>query len=294
MCTDPSSSAPEVSVIVPHFEQPEALVKCLASLRSQSLSAARYEVIVIDNNSVCDLSEMKKQFPEFVFLYEAEKGAAHARNAGLDRAAGKVIAFIDADCIADPNWLETGLEGLKTSDLAGGEVRVMAYREDSPTAVEAFECVFAFRQRMYINRKHFAVTANLFATRSAADAIGPFHNGVAEDLDWCLRARALGFRLAFNGRSIVGHPARRTWDELTLKWDRLIQERWNGFGGRSLVRRLGWAGLAVATVFSAAPHLAAIVFSRRIQGARNKIAAAGVLTRLRIWRAQRMLALLQV
>lgn len=293
MSTAPSSPAPDVSVIVPHFEQPAALAKCLESLRRQTLDPRRYEIIVADNNSSCDLSSVKERFPEAAFVTEMKKGAAHARNAGMARARGAAFAFIDADCVADPGWLAAGLEGLKKSDLVGGEVMVTAGAGGRPTPVEAFECVFAFRQQSYINRKHFSVTANLFASRRAASAIGPFRNGVAEDMDWCLRARSLGFRLIFNDTSIVCHPARRTWDELTLKWDRLIKERWNGFGGRSLTCRAGWAGLAIATALSAAPHMAAVLFSKRINGARNRLGAAWVLTRLRFWRAWRMLAMLQ-
>ena len=293
MSIDLSLKTPDISVIVPHYEQPAALAGCLESLRHQSLDRARYEIIVIDNNSACDLSSLRGRYPDVVFLTEMKKGAAHARNAGMARARGDVFAFIDADCVAEKYWLEEGLRTLEHSDLVGGQVSVTIGDESGPTPVEAFERVFAFRQRMYINRKHFSVTANLFTTAKTAAAIGSFKDGVSEDLDWCRRAKTLGFRLAFNDKSIVGHPARRTWDELTMKWDRLITERWNGFEGRSIIRRIGWACLAVATAFSAAPHLTAVLFSKRINGARNKIAAAGVLARLRLWRARRMLAMLQ-
>ena len=126
----------------------------------------------------------------------------------------------------------------------------------------------------------------------AAAAIGPFQNGIAEDFDWCRRSEALGFHLAFNATSIVGHPARRDWTELTAKWERLILERWNGFGGQRFARRLWWTGLAIITALSAAPHLAKVVFSQRIARVKDRLAAAAILMRIRFWRARRMLALL--
>jgi GT2 family glycosyltransferase len=160
------------------------------------------------------------------------------------------------------------------------------------TPVEAFETVFGFRQRLYVRRKKFSVTANLFATRAAADAVGSFRHGVSEDVDWCRRARALGFRLAFNATVIVSHPARRDYAALLRKWERLLDERWTGFEGRSLGRRLIWAALAAATALSVAPHAIAVLTTRRLARFKDRIAAAGVLARIRWWRARRMLALL--
>jgi glycosyltransferase involved in cell wall biosynthesis len=281
-----------VSVIVPHYRQPDALRLCLESLERQTMPQDDYEVIVVDNGSDLDLTDIENVHPSFRFLTESEKGAACARNKGMAAACGRAFAFIDADCVAEPDWLNEGLLALSSADLVGGEV-VVTQAAQQPTPVEAFERIFAFRQRMYIGRKRFSVTANLFSTRAAAAAIGPFHNGVSEDVDWCRRGLALGFHLAFNDTSIISHPARRTWNELTQKWDRTIRERWNGFGGRGIARRLLWAALAAATALSAAPHLASIVFSDRVRGARAKAAAAGVLARIRLWRAWRMMTLLR-
>lgn len=250
------------------------------------------EIIVADNGSSCDLAKLRGEYPSVKFVFASARGAAHARNAGMDAARGNIFAFIDADCVADPHWLENGVRALCECELSGGEVILTVANDKAPSAVESFERVFAFRQRIYINRKHFSVTANLLATRAAALAIGPFKNGVAEDVDWCRRAGALGFRLAFNDTSIISHPARQSWDELTIKWDRLISERWNGYGGRSWIRRVGWMGLAVATALSALPHMAWVLSSKRIEGMRDRAAAAGVLTRIRFWRARRMLAML--
>ena len=282
----------QVSVIIPHYRQKDALRQCLESLDAQSLAKDSYEVIVVDNASGLDLSDLERAFPNMRFLTENEKGAACARNRGMAAARGEVFAFIDADCIAAPDWLQNGLTALNHADLVGGEI-VVTQEGEEPTPVEAFERVFAFRQRMYVARKHFSVTANLFATRAAAETIGPFQNGVSEDVDWCRRARALGFHLAFNDTSIIRHPARRTWGELTRKWDRTIRERWNGFGGNGIAQRFVWAVLAAATALSAAPHAASIVFSDRIRGLKTKLAALGVLARIRCWRAWRMLRVMR-
>jgi GT2 family glycosyltransferase len=282
----------EASVIVPHFGQPELLALCLESLERQTLARARYEIIVADNGTPGGVDAVKARFPHVIFTTATERGAAPARNAGLAIARGAGIAFTDADCVAAPDWLETGLEALRDADLCGGRIRVTAADAARLSPVEAFERVFAFRQRDYVERKRFAATANLFVRRAAADAIGPFTNGLSEDVDWCRRGAALGFHLAFNDRSIVSHPARRDWSELIRKWDRIILERWNGFSRASVRGRALWLLLAAATALSAAPHLLRVVFSPELEGLRDRAAAAGVLARIRLWRAARMTALL--
>lgn len=284
---------PDFSVIVPHFNQKRLLALCLESLERQSLARDRFEIIVGDNMTPAGVEALKTAFPRVVFVEAQARGAAHARNAALAAARGEVIAFTDADCVAAPDWLERGLDGLAHADLCGGRIEVTAADAARPSPVEAFERVFAFRQRDYVRRKKFAATANLFARRAAADAIGPFTNGLSEDVDWCRRGAALGLRLAFNDRSIVSHPARRDWSELVRKWDRIILERWNGFATGAPLRRPLWLFLAAATALSAVPHLARVAFSPELERLRDRAAAAGVLARIRFWRAARMTALLR-
>lgn len=297
MCADGSSptsidAAPRVSVVVPHWNDLPRLARCLETLEAQSLARAAYEIIVADNMTPGGLGDLAERFPAVTFVEARERGAACARNAGLAVARGDAIAFIDADCEAHPDWLREGLASLDDAELCGGAVDVTIARVGAPSPVESFEKAFAFHQRDYVERKGFSVTANLFARAEAARAVGPFTNGVAEDKEWCERAGALGFRLVFNANAIVRHPARTTWRELVAKWDRLIRERWNGRDRRGGLARVQWAALAVATALSAGPHLAVVAASPRLDGPRERLAAAATLTRIRVWRAGRMLALL--
>ena len=151
------------------------------------------------------------------------------------------------------------------------------------TAVEAFESVFAFQNERYVKNRRFTVTASMFVPRSAFDAVGPFENGVPEDIDWCRRARAKGYRIGFAPRSIVGHPARRTMDELKRKWRRLALEwftaaRRDGKGPAAMLLH-EWA--AMLTI---APDALALMTTRRLSGARSRILAIGALARIRAYR----------
>ena len=76
------------------------------------------------------------------------------------------------------------------------------------SGAEAFEAVFAFDWRGYIANKGFTVTANMVTCRAVFADVGPFINGVSEDLDWYRRATAKGYRLQAAGDLRVGHPSR--------------------------------------------------------------------------------------
>lgn len=284
--------SPDVSVVIPHLDQLALLAKCLESLERQTLGRDRYEIIVADNGTPGGVGAVARKFPQVTFVHATERGAAAARNEALKIARGKAIAFTDADCSAEPDWIEQGLQSLKDADLVGGRIVVTVEDDARPSPVEAFERVFAFRQRDYIERKNFSATANLFARREAARAAGPFTNGLSEDVDWCRRAVALGFHLAFNPNSIVSHPARRDWSELIRKWERIVAERWAGFDRKGALGALRWMSLAAATALSAAPHLVRVMTSAELNSARDRIAAASVLARIRWWRAWRMAMLL--
>ena len=279
---------PYVSVIVPHYNQPAALRRCLECLAAQDFDGA-FEIIVGDNNSPGGIEGLHREFPEVRFVTACERGAAPARNAAIAAAQGEVLAFTDSDCLPAPDWLREGVAALVRGDgdLIAGDVDVTCRNESAPTDVECFERVFGFRQEMYVRRKGFSVTANIMTTAETARQIGSFTNGLSEDLDWCHRARALGFRLAFHGKSRVSHPARADWSALTLKWDRLIRERWQGDQAKGHAR---WIVMALLTALSAVPHSAVVMVSPRLETMGQRLAAIKVLFRIRFWRCREMMA----
>ncbi len=279
------------SVVVPHYNDKIRLAACLASLEAQTCPRHRYEVIVADNGTPGGVADLAARFSRARFVEETRKGAAHARNAALAVAGGGALAFIDADCVADPAWLEEGLRALEAADLAGGAIALTAQDADAPTPVELFEMMFAFRQQHYIEKQNFAVTANLFAKRAVFDAIGGFRHGLPEDADWCWRAVAAGYALRFAPAARVSHPARRDWSGLVAKWERLVQEKYAATRCRPLFAPR-WLILALLVGASSVPHGARVLLSPMRISWRQRLAVIGVLARIRAWRAGRMLALL--
>lgn len=88
-----------------------------------------------------------------------------------------------------------------------GRVDVDAVDAANPTGAEAFEMVFAFNFKRYIEKLGFSGAGNMFVWREVFDGVGDFRAGVAEDVDWGRRAR-LSLALRVGGESVASGAAR--------------------------------------------------------------------------------------
>ncbi|OYQ28763.1 hypothetical protein CHU93_08700 [Sandarakinorhabdus cyanobacteriorum] len=285
------SAEPVVSVVIPHFNMPDALARCLASVTAQQVDGA-VEIIVVDNASRITPEAAVAQFPGVRLIGETTPGPGPARNAGIAAARAPILAFIDADCRAGPGWLQSAVDSVRAGGargLAGGDVRIDVRDPDRLTPMEAYEAVFGYRQRMYIEKQGFSATLNLAMHRDVFTAVGPFAGiGIAEDRDWGLRATAAGFRHAYCQPMLVYHPARGSMAELWRKWQRHIAHDLaeHRAAGRPVLFWLGKAGLMPVSVLIDGLRLLA---SPRVPGLANKWRGLAVLARIRMMRAAEML-----
>lgn len=111
---------PLVSVIVPIHNAAEYLGGALESLRSQSY--ARFEAILVNDGSTDDSPAICHRFSvadkRFRILNQPNLGVSAARNAGIDAAAGKWIAFLDADDLLYPESLRPMLKAAARNDAS--------------------------------------------------------------------------------------------------------------------------------------------------------------------------------
>ncbi|GAB4470232.1 MAG: hypothetical protein OHK0037_28890 [Elainellaceae cyanobacterium] len=279
---------PRVSVVIPHFNDLDNLRICLSCLMKQTLSLDQFEIIVADNNSRSGLDVVRAVVAEITnrkakVVPAPIQGAAEARNAGVLASKAEVLAFTDSDCQPAENWLENGLKAIEKSNLVGGRIQIVLTNPGSPHPVEAFESIFAFNNRAYVLKKKFSVTANLFVTRAIFDAVGGFRQGVSEDMDWCHRAIAAGYSLAYQGDVCVGHLARQTWVELARKWQRLTRESYYLIRERQFWH-IFWISRSWIVLLSALPHTIVILNSKNLSRLEDRLKAILILFRLRIYR----------
>jgi GT2 family glycosyltransferase len=285
------SQALKISVVIPHYNDLENLARCLDSVRRQNFPPSHFEIIVSDNNSNGGTTAVQRIAPDVTVITAAQQGAGPARNAGAAVARGTYLAFLDSDCVADENWLSEGLSAIGQYDYVGGRVITTVQDPTQLTVAEAFEAVFAFDFKKYIKKDRFSGTGNLFVPEHIFRKVGGFRSNVAEDIEWCHRANAMGFRLGYTEQAVVYHPARREWSALKKRWDRVTLEmallsmerpRW----------RIRWAIYTAAVALSPLAHWLPVVRSQRLFGFFAKSRALFGLVRIRTYRSYRMLSVL--
>jgi glycosyltransferase involved in cell wall biosynthesis len=285
---------PLITVIIPHLNQPIGLGACLSSLEAQTLDRATFEVIVVDNGSTALPKPIMENYPRALLLQELKPGPGLARNRGIQAANADIFAFIDADCRAHPDWLRNALRVLEASNgrvILGGDVQIWRETKGDFSALEAYESVFAYRFKLYIEQHGFSGTGNLVVRRADFERVGPFAGiDIAEDIDWGRRARAAGYTFRYVPEMIVFHPARRSLRELFAKWDRHIQHAVNTREENALWYAQ-WYLRALAILVSPFIDWTTVVASDRVKGVPARVKAIFILVSVRAYRAYRMIAL---
>ena len=160
-----SDIMPSVSVIVPAFNAERALPRLIESLRAQTYPHDKTQIIVVDNNSTDRSREVIGQYPCVATLSQSRYQTPGAtRNAGLAKATGEVLAFIDADCWADPNWLAYGVDYLLRHNLQRVAGAVRFAFSNAPSIYEQFDSAVNFQQKDFI-ASQWSGTGNLFVRR---------------------------------------------------------------------------------------------------------------------------------
>ena len=197
----------KASIVIPAHNAADALLSLLRSLEAQTLGRDAFEVVVVDNASTDTTAAVAASGGARV-VSEPRPSRARARNAGVGAALADRIAFVDAECEADPGWLEALLRCLDRSPVVAGPVRLRL--PATPNALERFDVLWRFHQREHVERDGWAASANLAVTRAAFDAVGgfdPAYHQIGEDVDLCLRAGAAGYPIAFCADAWISHPA---------------------------------------------------------------------------------------
>lgn len=217
-----------ISIVLCTRGRPEQLARCLTSLGA--LDDACHEIVVVDNNEVATVAAGDLPGRARV-VHEARPGLDVARNRGLAEARADVVAFIDDDCEADPNWLD----GLRVS-LADPDVEAVTGRVRPASLATPpqrwFEAQFSF-DRGTIARRFtqwdrrpwyplwpggIGTGCNMAFRRRALDAVGGFDEildmgttiGGGGDLDIFARLLDHGCVIEYTPAALVWHHHRAT------------------------------------------------------------------------------------
>ncbi|MBO1348504.1 MAG: glycosyltransferase [Hormoscilla sp. GUM202] len=218
-----------VSVIVPVYNGEADLPELLSCLQGQRFPAGRVEYLLVDNKSsdrTPDILEAAQaETPAIKPLREKEIQSSYAaRNRGIKAATGDILAFTDADCRPQPDWLANLIAPFRDPSIGivAGEIAALPGK----TLLEKY----ADRQKT-LSQKHtlthpfcaYGQTANLGIRRSALERVGIFRPYLTTggDADICWRIlRETDWQLKFAPTAIVRHRHRQSMKELESQWRR--------------------------------------------------------------------------
>jgi glycosyltransferase involved in cell wall biosynthesis len=202
---------PEVSVVLATHDRPHRLARALQALRTQTLAASSYEVIVVDDGSgpetvrMLDGERAIRDGPELrVMRQEPARGPAAARNLGWRAATAPLVAFTDDDCEPTERWLEELLAGSAKHPGAIVQGPILP----NPTELPRYG-PFSHTVSNDSPSRGFE-TANILYPRGLLERCGGFDEqsfprAFGEDSDLAWRAIELGAPRAWVANGVVHH-----------------------------------------------------------------------------------------
>jgi GT2 family glycosyltransferase len=277
----PGGPWPSVSVVVCTHNGASTLSECLEGVRG--LSYPDFELIVVDDGSSDNSAEIARAHG--ATLVEMDHGGlSAARNAGVERARGEVVAFLDDDAYPDPDWLQYLVADLRESGHAG-----VGGPNLPPDDGIVAECVAAapggpIHVLISDREAEHVPGCNMAFRKSALSEIGGFDERfrvAGDDVDVCWRLQEAGWTLGFSAGAVVMHRRRNSVRRylkqqygygkaealLERKWpsryNRAGSSRWSGriydsppsgtAGRRAMVRYGTWGSGLFQSIYQPAP-----------------------------------------
>ena len=203
---------PRVSIVVPVYNGERTIGDCVESIFALAFPRDDVELLLIDNASTDSTSTILDRYRDRARIFqETKRGPAAARNRGLVNATGDVVAFTDADCVVDPNWLRHIIAPLSDPDvgIVGGAIMAMK----PCNAVEAFgEQIHDHQMAIEHYSPPYAITMNWASPRAVLEKVGPFDEELlrCEDCDLAYRIVAAGYRIVHEPAAVVYHRNEQT------------------------------------------------------------------------------------
>lgn len=214
------STMPTVSVVVLTRNRPRELAMCIEALGK--LTVAPLEIIIVDDSEGDPNSQLRSDAPHLRWI--SGQPARHRinglRTLGAQAASGDVVALLDDDSIARPEWLENLAVTYTDDDNicgVGGRIIESAARTVSPGRIGCFGPMMEPVGNFHLcpsepcDVEHLR-GCNFSFRRNWLQQVGWFHDGyrgwcLRDDTDICLTLRSHGGRLVFQPRAVVRHLA---------------------------------------------------------------------------------------
>ncbi len=213
----------ELSIVVPTYNQADLLAECLQSLGDQTLPSEAYEIVVVDDGSTDHTGAVLDAF-QASFLRSARvrfpvnRGRSAARNAGIARAVGPLILFVDSDVVVRRDFLEWHLRTHQRTGpgiLSRGPVVLVP----NPSLARSGQIPRFATSPAYLD------TANAAVEKAVLLRAGLFDEAFSaygwEDFELGVRLKRLGIRRVFCRQAVAFHvQPQALWEGI----DRLLRK----------------------------------------------------------------------
>ncbi|MDJ0706497.1 MAG: glycosyltransferase [Leptolyngbyaceae cyanobacterium MO_188.B28] len=209
------------SVVIPTYNRPERLLKCLEALTQQTLSTDCWEVIIVDDGSQESLESVAATVRSHIQIHlirQSNTGPATARNTGAANASGRYLVFTDDDCQPLPDWLEQFARKFeqKTEGLIGGHTLNALPQNIYSTASQLLiDYLYKYynsppREATFFASNNFAAPREIYQKLGGFDTSFPLAAG--EDREFCDRWLQHGYSMDYASEAQINHA-----HELTLR-----------------------------------------------------------------------------
>ncbi len=106
------------SVVIPAHNEAGSIANAINALKAQTVPREDFEIIVVDNASNDNTYERALNAGADIVIKESKKGANMARQTGFENSKGEIVAFLDADCLPPPDWLQKIEKDLSQKNIA--------------------------------------------------------------------------------------------------------------------------------------------------------------------------------
>jgi len=201
-----------ISVIISAKNAQKHIKKCLDSILK--INYQNYEVIVVNDGSEDDTTKILAGYKSIKVLTTDGIGPSAARNLAIKESGGEFIAFTDADCIVDSEWLTELLKVFVNDNVAGAGGIQKSPEDDSRFGkkVQELLSILGFisdymKPCTKIQRAKHNPTCNVMYRKSVLVEAGGFLEGLwpGEDVELDHRIEKKGYELMFNPGAIVYH-----------------------------------------------------------------------------------------
>lgn len=178
----------------------------------QSIGYSAFDVIIVDNGSIGIqnfIEESRKAYKmEIKWLTNTVKKNPYvSRNIGIRAAESTVIAFLDAACVPDPEWIKVGCQKIEEGyTIVAGQFK-LTY--PSAKLRDKVHGLLYLNNRKNVEKGYGVPCGNLFVKQALFDTIGPFGEDhiSGQDIVWTRRALFEGYKIAYGALCIVEYPA---------------------------------------------------------------------------------------